>query len=164
MKLNRPLIAAAYLVAVLLVVVPLIEVTLSVWPLRFGQTAWRFGTLGLISQAATTPMVGAVLLFALAFLLDHRKTIAVGAVLTALISFALIVAIPMFALDAVQMRSQVGAAAQRTFDISGLLATIKLCGLFLVTLLLSIGAFKAVRNKARRPNAPSSEALIGANR
>jgi hypothetical protein len=163
MKLNRPLVAAAYLVAVLLVLVPLIEVTLSVWPLRFGQTAWRFGTLGLLSQAATTPMVGAVMLFALAFALGHRKTMMAGAVITAFISLALLVAVPAFALDAVQMRSQVGAAARRTFDISGMLATIKLAGLFLVSLLLTIGAFKAIRTRARQP-APLSEPLIGANR
>jgi hypothetical protein len=163
MKLNAPLIAAAYLVAALLILVPLIEVTLSIWPLRFGQTAWRFGTLGLLSQAATTPMVGAVLLFATAFLLGHRKALIAGAFAAALISIALMVMIPMFGLDAVQMRSTVSGPATRTFDISGVLATVKLTGLLIVSILLTVGAVKAVRNKTKR-STPASEPLITAQR
>jgi hypothetical protein len=164
MKLNRPLITAAYLVAVLLILVPLIEVMLSVWPLRFGQTAWRFGPLGLLSQAATTPMVGAVLLFAIAFALNHRRTLMTSAVIAGIIALVMVVSIPLFALDAVQMRSRVSGPATRSFDISAMLATIKLSGLFLLMLLLSWGGLKSVRNQARRSNATVSEPLIAAQR
>jgi hypothetical protein len=159
MKLNRALIAAAYLVAVILILLPLIEVTLSVWPLRMNQTAWRFGTFGLISQAATTPLVGGVLLFATAFALGHRKTLLFSGVLAAVVALALLVSIPLFALDAVQMRAQVRAQTMRAFDLSSLLAIIKLSGLFALSLLLAIGAVKATRT-TRIQTQPRQEPLI----
>lgn len=150
MKLNRALIAAAYLVALLMIVVPLIEVALSVWPLRMNQTAWRFGTFGLLSQAATTPLVGAVLLFTTAFVLGHRKTLLASGVLAALVAVALVISIPLFGLDAVQMRSQVRAQTMRAFDVSSVLASVKLFGLFITASLIAIGAIKAARSNPHR--------------
>jgi hypothetical protein len=160
MKLNRPLIAAAYLVALLMVLLPMIEILLSVWPLRFNQTAWRFGTVGLFSQAAMTPLVGAILLFATAFFLGHRKSLLAAGVVTGIIAVVLLATIPLFGLDAVQMRSQVRAETTRAFDISAMLAAIKLFGLFVVSALLTVGAIKAARNNAPRRAVPDNEPLL----
>ena len=160
MKLNRPLVSAAYVVALLMIVLPLIEVMLSVWPLRFGQTAWRFGTVGLLSQAATTPLVGAILFFATAFFLGHRKTVLGAGVVTGILSVVLLGAIPLFALDAIQMRSQVQANTLRAFDISAMLATIKLAGLFVVAALLTAGAFKTARNNVKGRPVADPEPLL----
>jgi hypothetical protein len=164
MRLNRPLIAAAYAVALLMILLPLIEVVLSVWPMRFGQTAWRFGTLGLLSQGATTPLVGLIVLVTTAFLLGHRKTLLFTGVFAALAALLLIVAIPLFGLDAVQMRSQVRAQASRAFDISSMLATVKLAGLTVVLLLISVGAIKAARDKTRRNVTPETEPFLATRR
>lgn len=159
MKLNRPLIVAAYAVAALMIVVPIVEVVLSVWPLRFGQTSWRFGTVGLLSQAALTPVLGAVVLFAAALALEHRRTLTVASILAIIVGIIMLALVPLFALDAIQMRAQVQSTAHRAFDLSSLLATIKLTCIFLIFLLLGIGGWKVRRQMSRRsrsavPDAP----------
>ena len=158
MKLNRALTAAAYLVALTLIILPLVEVTMSVWPLRFGETAWRYGTFGLLSQAATTPIVGAIMLFATAYALGHRRTLLFSGIMAAVVALALLIGLPVFALDAVQMRTQVRAQTMRAFDLSSVLATIKLSILFAVFLLLAVGSIKATRG--RRPERVREEPLI----
>ncbi len=155
MKLNRPLIAAVYAVAAFMILVPLIEVTLSVWPLRFNQTAWRFGTFGLISQSIMTPLLGIVLLVASAVLLDHRRTLHMSAVFVSLIALLLVAGLPLFALDAIQMRVQVRAEALRAFHFSSTMAAVKMTAALMVVVLLAIGAWKAARSSTKR--APARE-------
>lgn len=156
MKFNRPLITVVYTVAALMIVVPLLEVVLSVWPLRYGQTSWRFGSIGLMSQALMTPLLGMVLLVGTAVALGHRRTLLAISVFTLLIALILLVIVPTFALDAIQMRAQVRPTAHRAFDFSALLASIKLSLTLAITLLVAVGAWKAQRQMARRT--PGSEA------
>ncbi|HET9438710.1 MAG TPA: hypothetical protein VFO52_00980 [Longimicrobiales bacterium] len=150
MKFNRPLITVVYTVAALMIVVPLLEVVLSVWPLRYGQTSWRFGSIGLMSQALMTPLLGMVLLVGTAVALGHRRTLLAISVFTLLIALILLVIVPTFALDAIQMRAQVRPTAHRAFDFSALLASIKLSLTLAITLLVAVGAWKAQRQMVRR--------------
>jgi hypothetical protein len=81
-------------------------------------------------------------------------------VVTGIIAVVLLATIPLFGLDAVQMRSQVRAETTRAFDISAMLAAIKLFGLFVVSALLTVGAIKAARNNAPRRAVPDNEPLL----
>ncbi len=164
MKLNRQLTAVAYLVAALMLVIPVLEVTLSVWPLRMGETSWRFGTVGLLSQALMTPLLGALVLMLVAVTLGHRKTIATVSGIAALLALALVVVIPIFALDAIQMRTQVRTDAHRAFDLSSLLAAIKLSAAFVIALLLAIGSWKHRKTMRRAPSAGAEAPLLAARK
>ncbi|HEY0674258.1 MAG TPA: hypothetical protein VGD27_18435 [Longimicrobiales bacterium] len=156
MKFNRPLITVVYAVAALMIVLPLLEVVLSVWPLRYGQTSWRFGSIGLMSQAIMTPLLGMTLLVGTAVALDHRRTLLAISGFALLITLLLLVIVPTFALDAVQMRAQVRPTAHRAFDFSALLAAIKLFFTLVIALLVALGAWRAQKQMARRT--PGSEA------
>jgi hypothetical protein len=165
MKFNRPLTAVLYCVAGLMIIVPTVEVVLSVWPLRMGVTSWRFGTLGLLSQAIMTPLLGFVVLIATAFALGHRRALTATAVLTGLLALLLLVALPFFALDAIQMRVQVRREALRAFDLSAVLASIKLFASFIVMVLAAVGTVKALkRSTARRSTAAAEGPLIASPR
>lgn len=164
MKLNRQLTVVAYLVAALMLIIPVLEVVLSVWPLRVGETSWRFGTVGLLSQALLTPLLGALVLVLLAVTLGHRRTLATVSVVAALLALALLVVIPIFGLDAIQMRTRVRTDAHRAFDLSSVLATIKLTAAFVVSLLLAIGSWKMRKAVMRRAPSAGAEAPLLAAR
>ena len=114
----------------------------------------------LLTQAGrdALPIVSAIMLFATAYALGHRRTLLFSGIMAAVVALALVIGLPVFALDAVQMRTQVRAQTMRAFDLSSVLATIKLSILFAVFLLLAIGSIKATRG--RRPERVREEPLI----
>jgi hypothetical protein len=150
MKFNRPLMAALYAVAALMIIVPLLEVVLSVWPLRLNQTSWRFGTFGLLSQTIMTPLLGLLLLVIATVLIGYWRALQAIAVLAALAALFLLIGLPLFALDAVQMRAQVRPQAMRAYDLSATMAALKLTATFFIAVFIALGSWKAARENRRR--------------
>jgi len=148
MKFNKPLIAAAYLTAAIMIVMPLLEVVLSIAPFRLGVTAWRFGALGVVSQAYLTPLLGAVVVIYTAVLLGHSRTARIGGAVVLLLAVLLLLAVPFFALDTIQMRVSVRREALRAFDRSALIAALKLFAAGVAGVVLGIGAWKASRRSS----------------
>jgi hypothetical protein len=128
MKPNRAVIAGAYAVALLLVLVPLSEMTLRVWPLRMAEPSWRFGAVGLFSNALMTPLLGLTFAGMLAYIYGHRVTIRTLAVLLGVSGLVITGAIGMFILDALQMRASVVPEAKLAFDVASAQALMKLGG------------------------------------
>lgn len=150
--LTRLLAVPAYAVAFLLAFFPLLDTALSVFPPNLGEVAWRFGAAGLFSRALMTPLLGLLLAFAVALLLEHRKVLRGLSILSGLTSAVLLGTIVLFLLDALQMRSQVQPHAKVAFDIASAVALGKY-GLGILVL----GAFAASGWKASaRVHAPSS--------
>ena len=54
----RRMAGPAYLVASMLVVIPAVDLLSNMVPLRVGDPAWRYGTLGLGSGFMLTPLLG----------------------------------------------------------------------------------------------------------
>lgn len=162
MKLNRPLVFVLYTMVALMIVMPLGETLLSIWPLRMGEAAWRFGAAGLFSRALMTPLLGLVLLWVIAFLLGHRRAVITTAVVAALGALVLALAEGMFVLDAVQMRAQVREEAKLAFDLASLLALFKIGMSFLVASVLAWGSWKMTRgvHGVRAPRENRSAALM----
>lgn len=128
MKLHRTHVVAGYLVAVILLLFPLMEVALAVWPLRPGSVAWRYGSVGIFSRALMTPLLGLLLATALALLLKQARILSALAVASGLVGFLLLFTTGRFLLDALQMGAQVGAdpVAQSTLQATTYPAIIKL--------------------------------------
>lgn len=105
---NRHTVARAlYVVAIMLIVIPLSDALPALWPLHPGAADWRFAVVGLLSGALMTPLLGSFLVLAAAALLDHRRVLAVGAWLL----FALVVVLAgvavLFALDFLEVRTRI---------------------------------------------------------
>jgi hypothetical protein len=138
-----------YTVAVLLVVFPIVDTGLGVLPMRAGEVAWRFGTLGLVSRAMLTPLLGLTLALVAAVLLRHRAVQWAIAVISGVMLLVMVGAACLFALDAVQMRVQVNPDARTSLELASLSAVMKF-GLGIVA--LAAVAYSALRTlRAERP-------------
>ena len=114
-----------YLVAILLILLPLLDLVTNVWPVRPGTLEWRYGTLGLLSGFTLTPLLGMVLATASAALLDHRVVQRAIGIVNLLAAVAFAVVVVLFALDWLQMRAAVQAAQRQSMDVGALKALAK---------------------------------------
>lgn len=123
----RPLAVSLYGVAAILVVLPITDTVLSLWPLHTGDLIWRFGAAGIIaSHALLMPLIGLLLASVTAVLLEHRRTLRGLSVVAAVVGLAVAVGIGLFALDVVQTRARVEPGAQAGFDSASLRVFIRM--------------------------------------
>jgi hypothetical protein len=143
MKLNRALVAALYSIAFMLMLIPLSEAALSVWPMRAGTASWRYGATGLVSRALMTPLLGLAIASGAAIALDHRRMLRTLAVAAALGTLLLVSASGLFALDALEVHNRVRLDARSAFYAATLQATAKIAAAITVLALVAIGGWRA---------------------
>ncbi len=102
----RRVAAAAYLLAALLIVFTSMDLVQSVWPIRAGDVQWRVLSVGLLSRMLITPLLGLVVAYFAALLMEHRRVLRTLAVLEALLAVLLVVGIGFYALDALELRAR----------------------------------------------------------
>jgi hypothetical protein len=156
-----------YLVALSLMLFPLVDSVLSIWPPRSAQVAWRFGAVGLLSRAVMTPLLGFLLAYAIALFLGHRRMLQTVAVLSILLGICVVAALGLFGLDALQMRAQVVPQAKTAFDVASVTAVLKYLFSLVVFAAFAWGGLKAARGAAakhhpRESSAADSPLLVGA--
>jgi hypothetical protein len=110
---NRLTIARAlYVIAIMLIVIPLGDALPVLWPPHPGAANWRFGVIGILSGALMTPLLGTFLALAAAALLDHRLVLAVGQWLLFALVVVLVIATGLFALDFLEVRARIQEQAR----------------------------------------------------
>ncbi len=119
----KTVMRSMYPVAAILVIVPLMDLSTRVWPLRAADTGWRFGAFGLIANFLILPVAGLALATITAAVLHHRRTLRSLAALSFAIGFALLVGSGLFALDFLQLRASVQKEAIGAFDVASVKAT-----------------------------------------
>jgi hypothetical protein len=102
---DRAFYSIGYAIAFLLVALPLIEFTLTVWPLRPTLVLWRFGTLGLLTQAMMLPTLGMFVALVVAKHLEQRRVQFTLAGLAALVCVVQLAGLGLFLLDSLQARA-----------------------------------------------------------
>lgn len=131
---QRTLLGAAYPILAVVIVHRLVEVAISITPLRLDDVTWRFGATGLLIGAAPMIALAVALIFIVASLLDHR----IGARWVGIIAivFGVIVAVSVlsFGLDALQVRRMIREDAKPGFDDASL-KSLMIAVLFVPTLL-----------------------------
>ncbi len=106
------------LFAVLLIVVPAMELADAVWPVGLGNAEWRFGAVGLLSNTLLEPLLGSAIIIVVATLSDKRRILVNMSVINGLAALLLFVAIPLFMLDSIELRSRVPPEATLRFDVA----------------------------------------------
>lgn len=149
-RIDGVLVAAAYLVAVLLVVIPPGDTLTQVLPVRPGDAAWRFGALGMFSRALMTPSLGLLLAVGVAAAQGHASVLRTLSVVSAVLALAMSGAVGVFVLDSLQMRGQVESEALRNFDVATAPAATKFVVVTLILLLLAVGAWRTARRSRSR--------------
>jgi len=139
----RRIAVPGYLVAFLIFLFPLLDTALSVWPPQTGTLAWRFGAVGLFSRALMTPLLGVLVAFAIALLLEHRTFLRVLAIANGVAVVLIVLVMGLFLLDALEMRVQVRPDAKRAFDAASTVALVKYGTGMLVALAFAVHGWKA---------------------
>lgn len=126
MQNYRQIAPGAYLVAFLLFAIPFFDAMMSVAPWSWGNAQWRFGAIGLMSNALMLPASGALIAVVTAVVFGHMKTQrSLGMVAWMLVALVFVSA-GMFALDAVQTKSQIRPEMMLSYRVGTLTATVKL--------------------------------------
>jgi hypothetical protein len=134
-----------YLVAAMLVLLPVAEFVISVWPIQASVVRWRFGAVGLFSGALMVPILGIFIAYAAALLLEHRAVQRAISVLSGVMVLVLVVAAAGFVLDALQMRGQVRSEALRAFDAASAMGLAKMSLAMFTMLSLSVSGWRSAR-------------------
>lgn len=145
-----------YGVALLLIVVPLVDILLRSFAGEVGSLQWRFGSVGLLFGNMGTIVLGTGLAGLVAAILGHRGVLrAIGffSVLMAVVVLALLV---LFALDAIQMRRLVAVAMKRSILVSS--AGAAFSATFAMLALVTLGRSSLIASRADRPSAGRTKA------
>lgn len=135
---RRPVLRAAYLLALLVAVTPLAEVATGAWPYQPGELSWRFGVGGALLKTVMTPLLGVLIAMGAAAALGHRRVLRALAVVCFAAAAATAVAAVLFVLQFQQMRVVVDPALGRG------MATAALTALVIAGLLVPAAAWMGV--------------------
>lgn len=160
-RLTRPL----YFVAFLLVVFPLVDFGLNVWPLRFAEVSWRYGTVGLLAQFLLTPLLGLAIAWAIAELNDDRGIRLFLTVTCALAAVVLVVSLLEFVLDVLQMSATVAPERVSTFQVGAIRSVLKQSLTILALIWLAIAGWRTERaRRGGRHRRSDTAPLVAAKR
>lgn len=155
---NR-LAACLYLLAFILVVLPIVDAAVSITPFHVRNVQWRFGAVGMFTNTLITPGVGFMLAVVTAALLQHVRTQRVLAVLAWIGVVVLLGLLVVFGLDALQTRAMVRPEMVRPFVLA---STVAACKLVLWTIAFAVfaRASRVTRASRRSVDAPAASMLI----
>jgi hypothetical protein len=123
---QRRLAVPCYIVAVAFMVLPVLDQLMQLVPrVHIHDAGWRFGALGLLSNILLLPLLGMTLAFAISAIFEHRTWQRVLSIVAVVGIVLIVVAIGMFALDAIQVRSLMRAERLSSWTLATLTATAK---------------------------------------
>ncbi len=143
LALPRALILSLYVVAAAFILPSLMEFMLVSYPYRVGAAQWRFGALGLLFNSVLfSPIIGIALASVVAVMLEQRMVARILAIVGGVLALFMLIGLPFFALDFLQLRASVNPQAKRAFDFTSLKAGLTGGLLFLTALSVAIGAWR----------------------
>ena len=145
MRAFRRLSTPTYLVALVFMVIPFLDVLVSVYPLQFANIRWRVALMGQLSGGLMTVLLGFLLALAAATLLEQPRMQRAIVALSALLGLLLLATIVLFVLDIVQLRPSVRPEVRRAFDIVATQAFGKLLLSLVASVLFVLAGLRASR-------------------
>lgn len=163
MESNKSLARAGYLIAALLIIVPLFDASASVWPPHLGDERWRFGAVGALSNLTLVPLLGFLLALFIANAFDHRRIRRFVAIVCAILGVVLAAMAVLFILDYFQARTLVNPRFQHAMGVATGTAVVKHVLSIIALAMLSRAGFagpKATVKKRVIVTEPSATPLI----
>jgi hypothetical protein len=157
MNRYRHIAFPAYLAAGALIIIPFMDAALTLYPWQLGSAQWRFGALGLMSNAFMLPAAGMLILLATSLLRGHWRTLRVFGAVTAVAAMLTFLSLGMFSLDAIQSSGNVQDAARLSYKVASVTAAAKL---LLATVTLSGFAIAGLRTERERVKTSGSQPLV----
>ncbi len=150
-RVSGVFVFGAYLFLAILFFWPVVDLFSNTWPLQPGNIQWRVGFMGLFTAYLQTPLLAMVLSMALAFVLSHKVTLKVFSVFCFLGVVVMGIAVGLFALDAIQLRSGIPEENRAGFNAGIILTELKFFSVFLVLVFLSWGGWKTAGSVPGKP-------------
>jgi hypothetical protein len=144
----RRLTPAAYAVALVFLLSPLVDVVTNVYPFESGSVQWRYGAVGIMSNYLISAVFGLLLATLVAALAGHVKVLWAAAATNLALAAVLVVIVGLFALDVLQLRNVVRPEAADMFKIGAAKAAFKLLVVAASLVLLGVAGLKAARAEA----------------
>ena len=139
----------SYLLALLLVVTPLVDLIANVWPIRLGDVGWRYGAVGVASGYVITPLLGIALACFIGVALRQRVVLRALVGVCLAVAVVLVIASIDFVMDAMQLRHTVPATtplARWSFDVGAAKALFKHLSGAVALVWLGLGTRRALRS------------------
>jgi hypothetical protein len=157
----RRVVAPAYLLAAILIVFTVLDLTQSVWPVRIGDVQWRVLSIGLLSRLLIPPLLALVVAYAAALVGEHKGTLRALAVLDGVLAVVLLVGLAFYSLDALELRARLTQANQN-YDIGIALSFVKYLLSFLILAWLTVSQWRAgsAMRRGGRRGAPEPGANV----
>jgi hypothetical protein len=154
--MNKHLARVAYVVGALLAFVPMLDVFTALLPITVTDSRWRYGAVGLMSNAIILPLAGMLVLGVTASLLHHRRVLRGLAIYAALASVVGVLVLIMFGLDAIQTQGTMPDRAVFAFRLATVVAALKIVVGAVTYGLFAVAGFKApaggeARTSSRAP-------------
>ena len=143
-------VGVLYVVAIALIVLPVADAMIGLFPVQPNQARWRMTAIGLLSGSMTVALVGFVMASVAAHLLNHLWMQRLLAVFYGILALGLLVGLVVFTLDALQLRREYVADLRQAYDRVAVKALLAQALLALVFLALCLTGFKQTRANARR--------------
>jgi hypothetical protein len=141
METTRPLARAGYLLAALMVVLPIFDAITRLIPFHMSDERWRFQTFGNLSNVPLVPLFGLFLAMAFTWLAgDTRVRRSIGA-LSVVLALAIAGITIVFITDYFGVRGQIPPRFQHVAALASVAAVIKEILAILVLALLALAAF-----------------------
>ena len=139
----------AYVIAGLLLFIPIIELVVGASPYRIHDPTWRIGLVSGAANASTTLLLALLVIYVVGVLAEDHPTTWLVAGASALMVLFCVVGSGAFALDALQMRAQVRPGFESRYNLTTAwgLAKVLLAGLG--ALVLFISAYRSGRSLRR---------------
>lgn len=161
---QRRLGQLGYVLAILLVLYPAMDLAANVWPWKAGEVGWRYGTYGILSGYFMTPLMGLMLAVGVALALGHARRAKVLASLAWVVGLVFFAATVMYALDALQVRSTVPDQARTQFSIGTIKAVVKNVISAFVLLWIGWVGFRGAKGSASSRNKDMAPPLVSSDR
>lgn len=154
METNKPLARAGYLLAAILVIIPIVDGSMQFLPLRLGEERWRFGAVGTLSNIMLVPLLGFLLAIAVATFTDSRRIKRVIGTICGILAFCLAAVSVLFILDYFQVRTIVTPQFQHATAVATTSALVKNLVSVVTLVLLSRAGFAGPKALIPRKVAP----------
>lgn len=135
-----------YVLALVLVLFPLQELFVTVWPFRFGDITWRYAAFGLAANFLYRSLAGLGLAIALAHWLGHRGVLRAAGGTSLLLTAVILPLMAVFALDLPAVAELRGEAGTNSL-IAGAFQEIKYALTLVASSLIGWGALRMGRRR-----------------
>jgi hypothetical protein len=166
----RSLGSVLYFAAAALMINIMAQFTVQVWPIKFGELNWRVGAAGLFMDVLMNGMVPMAMMFFAAFMNEDRKLLQAFRWISLVLGVVTIGMLLGFALDAVQIRSQLPQNVKAVFLKTALRASLSavLCSTAFIWMSFSLAKVLksqgVVRASGVKDPAQESMLMVGTSR